>query len=54
MKITQVLALKTMTEIKNVRLSRRSIRKIKKAANQTVDAAVSVTADVLKSMRKSK
>lgn len=54
MKILQLMTVHAISEIKNVKLSRKSRRKIKKAANSSVDAAVSVASDVLKSMRKTK
>lgn len=52
MTILKLLTVKAVSEMKNIRLSRRSKRKIRKAANTSVDAAVSVAADVLKGMRK--
>ena len=52
MKLLQLLTEQTLSEMKSIRLSRRSKRKIRKAANSSVDAAVSVAADVLKGMRK--
>ena len=52
MKILQLMTLKAVSDMKNVKLSRKSKRKIRKAANTSVDAAVSVAADVLKGMRK--
>ena len=52
MTILKLLTVKAVSEMKNIRLSRRSKRKIRKSANTSVDAAVSVAADVLKGMRK--
>ena len=52
MKILQLMTVQAISEMKNIRLSRKSRRKIRKAANTSVDAAVSVAADVLKGMRK--
>lgn len=54
MKLLQLVTLQTISEMKNIKLSRKSRRKIKKAANTSVDAAVSVAADVLKGLRKQK
>ncbi len=54
MKILQLVTVHALSEMKNIRLSRKSKRKIRKAANTSVDAAVSVAADVLKGMRKQK
>lgn len=54
MKILQLVTIHAVSEMKNIRLSRKSRRKIKKAANQSVDAAVSVAADVLKGLRRRK
>ena len=52
MKILQLMTVQAISEMTNIRLSRKSRRKIRKAANTSVDAAVSVAADVLKGMRK--
>ncbi len=52
MKILQLMTVQAISEMKNIRLSRKSRRKIRKAANTSLDAAVSVAADVLKGMRK--
>lgn len=52
MKILQLMTVQAISEMKNIRLSRKSRRKIRKAANTSVDAAVSVAADLLKGMRK--
>ena len=54
MKLLRWMTVQAISEMKNVRLSRKSKRKIKKAANHSVDAAVSVAADVLKGLRKQK
>jgi hypothetical protein len=54
MKLLRLMTVQAISEMKNIRLSRKSKRKIKKAANQSVDAAVSVAADVLKGLRKQK
>ena len=54
MKLLRLVTVQTISEMKNIRLSRKSKRKIRKAANTSVDAAVSVAADVLKGLRKQK
>ena len=54
MKLLRLMTLQAISEMKNIRLSRKSKRKIKRAANDSVDAAVSVAADVLKGLRKQK
>ncbi len=54
MKLLRLITAQAISDMKNIRLSRKSKRKIKKAANQSVDAAVSVAADVLKGLRKQK
>lgn len=52
MTIIKLLTVKAISDMKNIKLSRKSKRKIRKAANSSVDAAVSVVADVLRGMRK--
>ncbi|MBQ9901314.1 MAG: hypothetical protein IJM51_02860 [Clostridia bacterium] len=54
MKLVRIVTVQAISDVKNIKLSRKSKRKIKKAANHSVDAAVSVAADVLKSLRKQK
>ena len=54
MKLTQIVAVRAASKLENIRLSHSTKRKIRRAANQTIDAAVSVTADVLKGLRKEK
>lgn len=54
MKLLQLITLQVAADVKNIKLSRKSKRKIKKAANTSIDAAVSVASDVLKGLRKQK
>ena len=54
MKLLRIMTIQTLSELKNIKLSRRSKRKIRRAANNTIDAAVSVAADVLRSLRREK
>ena len=52
MTILKIMTVQAISDMKNFRLSRKSKRKIRKAANTSVDAAVSVAADVLKKKKK--
>ncbi len=48
----QVASSLLVDAVRKIKLSRRSKRKLKKAANQSVDAAANVAIDILKSLRK--
>jgi hypothetical protein len=54
MKFYTLAAAKAASKLENIKLSHRSKRKIRRAANHTIDAAVSVAADVMKGFRKEK
>lgn len=54
MNIGEWLWLRVIDAVSKIRISRRSRRKVAKAANQGVDAAANVLIDVLRSLRRNK
>ncbi|MBQ1413878.1 MAG: hypothetical protein IIY93_11905 [Clostridia bacterium] len=53
MNLWQIASAFLVDAVRKIKISRRSKRKLQKAANQSVDAAANVAIDILKSLRKS-
>jgi hypothetical protein len=52
MKLLQIISSQLVCAVRKIKISRASRRKVRKAANQSLDAAANVAIDILKSLRK--